>query len=187
MRIGILGGTFDPIHIGHLIIVDRAIETLKLDKLVISPAAVNPLKQHDDLPVPGEHRVMMILKAIEGLQKAEVSEFEVWRGGVSYTYDMVKAIKKPDDDVFLILGADAYNGLDRWYHIDELTLLANFAVARRPGYIIAPHKYEWTPIDVPNFSISATEIRDRVKKGLSIKYMVPQAVDDHIKEYGLYK
>lgn len=187
MRIGLLGGTFDPIHVGHLIIADRAIETLSLDKLLISPAAVNPLKQHDDPPIPGEHRVMMALKAIDGLPKAEVSEFETMRGGISYTYDMVKAIKKPDDDVFLILGADAYNGLERWYRIDDLAIIANFAVSRRPGYTIAPLRFEWTPIDVPNFSVSATEIRDRVKKGQSIKYMVPQAVEDHIKEYGLYK
>ena len=187
MRIGLLGGTFDPIHVGHLIIADRAIETLNLDKLIISPAAINPLKQQDEPPVPGEHRVMMALKAIDGLKKAEVSEYEIMRGGLSYTYDMVKMIKKPDDDMFLILGADAYNGLDRWYHIEDLTLIANFAVARRPGYTIAPHKYDWTPIDVPNFSISATEIRDRVKKGLSIKYMVPRDVEEHIKEYGLYK
>jgi nicotinate-nucleotide adenylyltransferase len=187
MRIGLLGGTFDPIHIGHLVIADRAIETLKLDKLIISPAAHNPLKVHDDPPAPGLHRWLMASKAADGAPLIQVSDYEIVKGGLSYTYNMVEAIRKPDDDIYIIMGADAYNGLDRWYRSDDLAIIANFAVARRPGYTIAPHKYEWTPIDVPNFSISATEIRDRVKKGLSIKYVVPEAVEAHIVEHGLYR
>ncbi len=187
MRIGILGGTFDPIHIGHLVIADRAIESLNLDKLIISPAAHNPLKLHDDPPAAGLHRWLMAGKATDGIPKIEVSDYEISKGGISYTYDLVEAIRKPDDDIFLIVGADAYNGLDRWYRISDLLLIANFAVARRPGYTVAPHNIEYTSIDVPNFNISATEIRDRVKKGLSIRHVVPQPVEDHIREYGLYK
>lgn len=187
MRIGLFGGTFDPIHIGHLLIVDRAIETLKLDRLLISPAAINPLKQLEDPPAPGEHRVMMALKAIGDLRNTEVSEFEIQRGGLSYTYDFVESIRKPDDDIFLILGTDAYNSLDRWHRIHDLAFLTSFAVAKRPGCIINSNQYEKIAIPVPDINLSATEIRNRVKNGLSIRYMVPRDVEDHIREYGLYK
>lgn len=185
MRIGLLGGTFDPIHVGHMIIADRAIEMLQLDKLIIVPASHNPLK--DDPPAAGLYRWLMASRAAGDNPKIEVSDIEIMRGGQSYTFDTVKALRKPDDTFYVIMGTDAYNGLDRWYHIDELAILANFAVARRPGYTVAPHNYEFTPIDVPNFSISATEIRDRVKKGLSIRYVVPQGVEDFIKEHNLYR
>lgn len=185
MKIGFFGGTFDPIHVGHLIIADRAIEALELDKLIISPAAHNPLK--DDPPAAGLYRWLMASRATGDNPKIQVSDLELLKGGKSYTYDAIREIRKPDDTVYVIMGTDAYNGLDRWYRIDDLALIANFAVTRRPGYIVAPHKYEFTPIDIPNMSISATDIRSRIKKGLSVKYVIPQYVEDLIVEHGLYK
>lgn len=207
MKIGLFGGSFNPIHTGHLIVIDQAIEQLNLDKLIIMPAACNPLKMNAaDMASPG-HRMSMALHATKHLwmsdlsnRKVEISNMEIERGAPSYTIDTVRELKKNGDEIILIIGADSYQSLPSWKDIYELAGLVTFAIAERQWSVRCPavdpdagfqihdvyRLIKTTTIDIPTFDTSGTEVRGRIKEGRSIRYLVPDVVAEYIRENGLY-
>lgn len=189
MRIGILGGTFDPIHKGHLALAEAAAEQLKLDSLYFIPTYQHPLEQKGST-TPAEDRLKMVELAIQGKSKFKVSDCEVKRQGVSYTVDTLQQFRdqfpKPNE-LFFITGGDWGKNLDQWREIDTVFNLAHFVVASRPGFNLQNLPKH---VDVLNFvplDISSTEARDQIKKGTVPKEMIPENVLTYIKQHRLYQ
>ncbi len=200
-RIGIMGGSFDPLHMGHLIIAQDALERLELDEIVFIPAAIPPHKQHLQ-QVDAEHRLNMLRLATETDLRFSVSDAEILRGGVSYTIDTVQALsdERPDVGWVLVVGSDTLVELHTWYRIDELLELCEVASFLRPGEsdiatisrkVQLPHEHRQkllaNLIEAHLVEISSTEIRMRVAEGLGIRYLVPPEVEMYIYEHGLYR
>ncbi len=200
-RIGIMGGSFDPVHMGHLVIAQDAVERLELSEIIFIPAAIPPHKQHIQ-QVDAEHRMNMLKLALEQDLRFSVSEVELQRGGVSYTIDTVRALKaeQPDVEWVLIVGGDTLVDLHNWYKIDELLKLCEVASFLRPGdasleavaskIMLSDTQKERlldNVVDAHLIEISSTEIRMRIAEGLSIRYLVPPEVEMYIFEHGLYR
>ena len=185
-RLGILGGSFNPIHIGHLVIAERAIEVLHLDRLLLVPAADTPLKDPDTL-APARERLAMARLAARRLDRVEVSDLEVRRGGTSCTADTVDVLARAAIEIFLVVGADAQ--LARWKRIRELADRVTFAVVARPGFKSTrlPRYIHVTPVPAPLLDISATDLRERLREGRSIRFLVPEPVERYILRRGLYQ
>ena len=190
MNIGILGGTFDPIHAGHLIVAETAREALGLEKVIFVPAGV-PV--HRNLTeVPAEDRYRMVLLAIDGNPGFAASDFEIKRQSPSFSYETIRHFSEQygtEAKLYLILGMDAFQEIGTWYKINSLARLVTFVVAGR--------EHARYPEDLPEgiksqelamgfFSISGHEIRQRVKEGESIRYLVPESVRGYIIEHKLY-
>lgn len=187
MKLGILGGSFNPIHHGHLIIATRAAEALGLDRVLFIPTAVSPLKSGRDFAPPKE-RLAMVRAAIRGNSRFAASDAEIRRGGTSYTIDTLKALRRSRRDaVFLILGADAARLLPQWRSIDEVQRLATLVFVARPGHRPGPGMPKHLVVEVPMLEISSSAIRTRVRRNLSIRYLVPDAVERYIRRRGLYR
>lgn len=200
-RIGIFGGTFDPVHQGHLLIAERMREALALDEVRFLPAAVSPFKQHVP-PSEAKHRVEMVRLAIGGNPAFLCDDREIRRGGTSYTVETLRELRRelPGAELFLMMGADALADLDQWREPAEICRLAFVAVAARGGRP-APNldvlqKYLPTNepsgtlrhvVSIPQVDISSSEIRDAVRAGKSIRYQVPAAVAAYITAHGLYR
>ncbi|MBN2786551.1 MAG: nicotinate-nucleotide adenylyltransferase [Pontiellaceae bacterium] len=200
-RVGIFGGSFDPVHIGHLVVAQDALERLELQEVVFIPAAVPPHKQHLQRE-SSDHRLNMLRVATEGDIHFSVSDMEIHRGGVSYTYDTVYDMKClcPDSELVLIVGSDTLVDLHTWHRVDELLELCRVATLLRPDelciddirkkILLAPHYTERLVEDLIEahlVDISSTEIRMRVAEGLGIRYLVPSEVEMYIYEHGLYR
>jgi len=185
MKIAIYGGTFDPVHNGHLILARDAVETLGLDHLVFVPNSASPHRLHQRR-TPDVLRYEMILAAIDGEPRFKADDAEIRRGGVSYSFDTVLSLKEKyptDVEMFYLIGQDNVDELHTWHRIEELKRLVNFVVFTRSSSD-ASHlllKLE------RRVDISATEIRSRVAKGDSIRYLVPDAVLQLITANNLYK
>ena len=182
-RTGVFGGSFDPIHVGHLAIALAAIETVPLDEVVFVPARRSPLKER--APVASEaDRYEMLLRAIRDEPRFRVSRAELDREPPSYTVDTLVALKERGE-LFLILGSDALADLERWREPDRIRALATLLVARRPG---APDVTAGArTFDAPALDISSRELRARAARGLSLRYLVPDGVWQHIEQHGLYR
>lgn len=188
-RIGILGGTFDPPHVGHLLLALDAVEALGLDRLVFVPAARQPLKQAVPMTA-AEHRVAMVRLVAAADSRFGVDDSEVTRGGLSYTIETVRglAAAHPDAELFLLMGADTAATLPQWREPEALALLVQVAVAGRgDGPMPKPAGFRVHPLPSRRVDISATEIRVRVGAGRSIRGFVPDAVADYIAAHGLYR
>lgn len=183
-KIGIYGGTFDPIHHGHLILARDACETLVLDKMIFVPAAMSPHKL-DRVVTAAEIRLEMVRKSIEGESRFEVDDCELRRDPPSYTIDTVEIIRQRQSDaqIFYCLGEDNLAGLTSWHRFTELQRLVQFIVLDRPGF---ENKTDY-PVIRRHIDISATEIRKRVAEGRSIRYLVPRAVEEIIRREQLYR
>ncbi len=191
-RLGIMGGVFDPIHIGHLFTAEEARMRLKLDKVIFVPC-LQPSHKRNDLVTDIKHRLKMTYLAIEDNPFFEVSEIEVNRSGPSYTIDTIKEFRKIfgwQTDIFFITGADAFLEIDSWYKKDELLKLCRFVAATRPGYDLNKlhnnFKDTLQIMEIPALAISSTDVRYRVKSNLSIKYIVLDVVRIYIYENKLY-
>lgn len=186
MKIGIYGGTFDPLHTGHLILARDAVETLGLDRLVFVPNLCSPHKETRP-PAPAESRLEMLRAAIEGEPCFAVDEMELHRPPPSYAVETVRELHRrhPGSDFFYLIGEDNLAELHTWREIESLKKLAQFVVLSRSG------SGEKAPIPYPvlerRVEISSTEIRTRVAKGLSIRYLVPGKVLEIIQRQQLYK
>lgn len=189
-KIGIYGGTFDPIHIGHLITTRFVLEQRALDKIIFIPCNISPLKTHQNSTLP-EHRLSMLKLAIDGMQQFDFSDYEIRKGDVSFTLDTLREMKKYYDEIELIIGYDNLVVFDKWKEPDEIFKLANVVVMKRhyeidkkPG-----HKYfdMATILETPTIEISSSEIRQRVKNNLPINFFVPEKVKEYIFENGLYR
>lgn len=199
MRVGILGGTFDPIHLGHLLIAEESRVSLGLDRVLFVPAGRPWLKEGQPLTEP-LHRVRMVELAIASNPRFELRRNEVDRSGLSYTVDTLRELqaeREGDTDLFFILGVDAFESFHRWKEPDRVLDLCRLVVVSRPGYgeeelqgILSRFQSREDRIcllPVHNVDFSATEIRRRASVGKSFKYQVPEEVEDYISEQGLYR
>lgn len=192
MKIGFLGGSFDPIHFGHLMAAQDAYEQHRLDRLILVPAAQAPLKP-TDVQSTAEDRLAMIRAAIEWDHRFEVSDFELRRGGVSYTIDSARHFRAvyPSDELYWIVGGDQLPKLHLWKDIAELVKLVEFIFLERPGYAVKAHPeipgLRLHRCDGHLLAISSTELRERVKHNLSLDYFVPHKAIVYIRENRLYR
>lgn len=188
-RIGILGGAFDPIHYGHLLLASEAAYQLKLDQTLFVPTFISA-HQHKDIHTPFADRYAMVAAALTDVKSFIVSDIESGLSGRSYTVNTLKELKKHyrKGEFFFLIGADNLEQLGTWHKPEELTKLATLAVGSRPGYSPdLPDLPNVVTFDMPLLEISASDIRRRVERGIPISYMVPQVVEKYIKKRGLYR
>ena len=188
MKIGILGGTFNPIHIGHLILAEQVQEKLSLDKTIFVPTNLPPHKDNSNIAAASE-RLKMLKLAIKGNKKFGISDVEVKRGGRSYTVDTLKVMHKifKNDELYFITGSDLLKYLEEWKDIGDVFSITKFVVATRPGYPLENLPKQIITVPINALDISAFDIRKKIKEGNSIKYIVSDSVIDYIKKRGLYK
>jgi len=192
VKIGFLGGSFDPVHFGHLLAAQDAYEQHKLDRLVLVPAAQAPLKPNDVQSSPDD-RLAMLRASIEWDTRFEISDLELRRGGVSYTVDSARYFRAihPQDDLYWIIGGDQLPQLHLWKEIEQLAQLVEFIFLERPGYPVKPR------LEIPGLrlhrcdghllAISSTELRERTRRNLSLDYFVPHNAIVYIKDHSLYR
>jgi nicotinate-nucleotide adenylyltransferase len=200
MRVGLFGGSFDPVHLGHLLLAECCREQCRLEQIRFLPAAVPPHKQGRDL-TPGRQRLEMLKLATAGHPGFVVSTYELDRGGVSYTVDTLRhhRAEEPQAELFLLLGADMLLDLPNWHEASEVCRLASPVVVCRPGVAEPDYKAlaeaappHWIDllrqqrVEMPQVDLASSEIRRRVAAGLSIRYQVPRAVEKYIETHGLY-
>jgi nicotinate-nucleotide adenylyltransferase len=192
-RLGIMGGVFDPIHCGHLFAAEEARIEFKLDKVIFVPCRQPAHKRGNDISDP-EDRYLMTVLATGNNQFFEVSKVELNRPGPSYSIDTVKEFLKKYNHgvkIFFITGADAFLEVDSWYKSEELIKLCQFVAATRPEYDLNKLDKKFKKIikiiEIPALAISSTDIRRRVREGKSVKYLLPQEVEEYIYKKGLYR
>lgn len=188
MKIGILGGTFNPIHIGHLILAEEAREKLALDKIIFVPSYLPPHKDNSDV-APARHRYGMVRLAIRTNKYFSASDTEIKRKGRSYTIDTLKEFKKtyPKDELFFIIGSDLLNYLDEWKDLSRILEMVRFIVATRPGFLLERIPSYISTIPIRAVDISGFEIRRAIRENKSFRYLVPEAVYGYIIRKRLYR
>ena len=184
-KVGILGGTFNPPHIGHLMMANEAYHALELDEVRFMPNAIPPHKKADG--ATDEQRQKMVELAIADVPYFALETYELERGGLSYTCDTMEALKKREPDVqfYFIIGGDSIDSLHTWYRIDELVNLVQFVGVGRPG-TRGISKYNVRMIETPDVNLSSTLLRTRLSEGKSVAYLLPEAIEAYIREEGLY-
>ena len=210
MRVGIFGGTFDPVHNGHLRAAEEIGESFSLEKVYFVPAYIPPHKNTGNISAM-EDRLAMVRLAIKGNRRFSASDAELRRGGISYSIDTIEIMEKRFKDVYYLIGVDAFDEIDTWHRYEDLFYHTNFIVMVRPnhrkksGLTMFPKnvRKQMTPLNDSSFQhnsgrqvylqlitqldISATRIRTSVGSRKSIRYLVPPAVETYIKEKGLYQ
>lgn len=197
-QICLIGGTFDPIHYGHLVVAEEVRQKFGIQKVIFIPAARPPHKMDQEISEP-HHRVNMTRLATASNRYFEVSTIEIERQGLSYTIDTVQEIKSiyKIETVYFITGADAVLEILTWKEAEKLLNMCTFIAATRPGYNLNNLKEtlkslpgeifkKTLPLEVPALSISSSDIRQRVREGRSIKYLLPEPVEQYIKENKIY-
>jgi nicotinate-nucleotide adenylyltransferase len=188
-KIGLYGGSFDPVHLGHLLVAQAAMEEAGLERLFFIPAAQSPFKP-DALPTPSAQRTRLLRLALAGKSRCEIDTQEVERGGVSYTIDTVRDYRRrfQDAELFYLIGADHVPSLAKWREADELAKLVEFIAIPRPGEADAAFAAPFRGRTLKGFplGVSASQIRARVKAGLPIDHLVVPAVAEAIRNYQLY-
>jgi nicotinate-nucleotide adenylyltransferase len=189
-RLGVMGGTFDPIHVGHLVTAEEALHQFSLDEVVFVPTGRPWMKEHDVVASP-QDRFRMTELGVEPEPRFRASRIEVDRGGPTYTIDTLRTLRdeEPDAELFFITGADAVLEIMRWKQPDVVFDLAHFIAATRPGYDIeqlGAHP-DVTVMHIPALAISSTDIRARVHDGRPIRFLVPEPVEAYIRTSGLYR
>jgi nicotinate-nucleotide adenylyltransferase len=190
MKVGIFGGTFDPIHNGHLITAVAVKELRNLDKIIFIPSFIAPHKI-DRLSSSPEHRIEMLKRAIKGIHYFDYSDFEIKKEGVSYTIDTLKFLQNKYDNIELIIGYDNLLEFSTWKDPDEILKMIKLVVLKRKvqNDPIVKDKFYYASeiIETPTIEISATAIRERVGNNLPINFLVPDAVMEYINYFNLYK
>jgi len=199
MRLGIFGGTFDPIHIGHLVSAQVALEAAALDRVLFVPAGVNPLKVGRTV-TPGLHRLEMVRLAIAEHPQFAVSDWEVQRVGPSFTVDTLEHMRTlyPADELFFLMGADNLHLLPKWRSVERIVELATLLAVTRPGYDVAPLRERLTAespalaarvqyVEMPGLDISSTWIRERLVKNRAVTHLLPEAVIRYSEGNKLYE
>jgi nicotinate-nucleotide adenylyltransferase len=199
LRLGILGGTFDPIHFGHLLAAEEARVTLRLDRVLFAPAGDPPHKQGYAI-LPVAHRLRMVRLAISDNPAFDISAVDMDRPGPHYTIDTIQLIRNEwgtgIDETYFIMGADSLAHLLTWHQPDQLVGLCRLAVVARPGYRAdlaeleaalpnISHRLDW--VEMPVLGISSSDLQRRVREGRSIRYQVPAAVAEYVTEHNLYR
>lgn len=191
-----MGGTFDPIHYGHLVTAEEALVQFELDSVLFVPTGLPWMKEHREVS-PAEDRYLMTVIATASNPRFGVSRMEVDRDGATYTVETLRGLKEtygPKTDLFFITGADAIVEIIQWKDPEELFELAHFIAATRPGYDIAEIRahapnghHEIATMNIPALAISSTDIRARVAAGRPIRYLVPEGVKSYVEKAGLYR
>ena len=188
-RIGLFGGSFNPVHVGHMLIAQAAREELGLTHLFFIPAAQSPFKPGVQLAAASE-RVRLLRLALAGQTGCSVDEQEIVRGGVSYSIDTARAYaaRFPDRELWYVIGADHARLLPKWREAEELAKLTRFAVIPRPdqGAVVLPAPFRGQALRGWVFDVSASQIRERIRAGLPIRWLVPPAVEEAIYNNQLY-
>lgn len=194
-RLGILGGTFDPIHIGHLVMASYAIDALHLDAVWFMPAQTPPHKQREITDV--EHRAEMCRLAVSLDSRFEFSDLDLQGEAPSYTSELLERVHQllPEAELVFLIGTDSLMNFPTWHEPERILDLASLGVAERPGTVLEDHVLDALPglrakvqaFDSPLIELSSTEIRDRRAANLSITYLVPESVENYIFENGLYR
>lgn len=197
--LGIMGGTFDPIHYGHLIAAEYARHEFNLEQVIFMPAARPPHKEIEQV-LDSNHRYAMVNRAITGNPSFAISDLEMKRRGNSYTIDTIRHFLEqyPGTAIYFIMGADSLLTIDTWKDYKTLAQLCHFIVVTRPGYVINDNEpvfkklpaVVWDHIHflpIPGLDISSSDIRERVITGRPIKYLLPLDVEQYIVETGLYR
>ena len=189
MKIGIYGGTFDPVHLGHLLVAQAAVEELGLDRLFFVPAAQSPFKAEKQI-APAEIRLKLLRLALARKTDCEIDEQEIRRGGISYSIDTLRdyARRFEKAELFYLIGADNISKLNQWREANELAKLAEFVAIPRPGEIAAefPKPFRGRMLKGFPIEISSSQIRARVQAGLPVENLVPPFVADAIHAAKLY-
>ncbi len=188
MRVGIFGGSFDPVHDGHLECARFVFKQRNLDKLIFIPAYISPLKQ-DVNSAPPEHRIKMLDLAISGLPGFSISDFEIINRGVSYTFDTVTYFKNLYDEIDLIIGYDNLVVFEKWHKPDELLTLCNLIVLRRnTDKEFGKNKYFTKAVflESPVIDLSSTEVRNKISNNQAVNGLVPEKVIEYIITNKLY-
>ncbi len=191
MRIGIFGGTFDPIHVGHLAAAVNAKAGAHLDKVLMVVANIPWQKEGLRKVQPAAERLALVRAAVSGVEGLEASDIEIKRGGESYTIDTVLEIRKqfPNDELFLIIGADVASELDTWERADDLADLVTLVIVNRPGSVRPSNlgeRWSYLEVEVPSLDISSTDLRARAIEGRPLDYLIPSAAIDYIRQHKLY-
>ncbi|MGG2199261.1 nicotinate-nucleotide adenylyltransferase [Paenibacillus validus] len=194
MKVGIMGGTFDPIHIGHLLAAQSVCEELGLDEVWFMPTNVPPHKEQTQ-GATARQRLEMVRLAVEGHEAFRASDIELVKGGVSYSIETVSLLREryPDHRFYYIIGADMVQYLPKWHRIDELVRLVTFVGLQRPGFdadleeLPAPMKEAVMLASMPQIELSSTLIRERRAAGRPVRYMVPDRVNNYIEVNRLYE
>ena len=193
-RVGVMGGTFDPIHHGHLVAASEVQAWFGLDEVVFVPTGAPWQKADRDVSAP-EHRYLMTVVATAANPRFTVSRVDIDRNGPTYTIDTLRDLhaEMPDAELYFITGADALADIFTWRNADELFRLAKFVGCTRPGYAMDPETLAKIPADkvtmveIPALAISSTECRERKRRGEPVWYLVPDGVVQYIAKYGLYE
>jgi nicotinate-nucleotide adenylyltransferase len=190
-RVGLMGGTFDPIHLGHLVTAEQALFDLRLDEVVFLPAG-SPWQKSRTVTSPG-HRYLMTALATAGNPSFTVSRLEVDTPGPTYTVDTLRRVRAalPGDELFFITGADAILNILTWKDAEECLQLASFVGASRPGHDVgdltaAGLMDRVTVLDVPALAISSSDVRQRFAAGRPVRYLIPREVEEYARKHGLY-
>jgi len=190
-RLGVFGGTFDPPHVGHLVVAVNARHALALDRLLLVVAHDPWQKSQTRALSSADDRLAMVEAAVGDVDGLEASRIELDRGGVSYSADTLAALREedPSRELFLILGSDAAAGLPTWERVDEVRKLATIVVAARPGAEEGnpPAGWTWERVETPRLEVSSTDLRARVADGRPLDYLLTPAVIDCINARGLYR
>jgi nicotinate-nucleotide adenylyltransferase len=189
MKIGLFGGSFDPVHLGHLLVAQAAVEELDLDRLFFIPAAQSPFKTENQI-APANARLQLLRLALAGKTNCEIDEQEIRRGGISYSIETLRNYAKrfPGAQLFYLIGADNIPKLNEWREASELAKLAEFVAIPRPGEIAAefPKPFHGRILKGFPVEISSSQIRARVKAGLSVENLMPPFVAEAIHAAKLY-
>jgi len=185
MRLGIFGGSFDPVHRGHLVLADCCLEQAQLDAIWFVPAAEQPLKPQGPR-ASAAHRLAMLERALASRDEFQVSTIELERGGVSYTVDTLEAIhdQQPSAELFFLMGADSLAELPRWHRAAEVCQLATPLIVRRAGAEVPP---DFLQVEMPATPVSSSQIRELIAEGKSWKELVPPAIAEYINKHNLYR
>lgn len=188
IKVGLMGGTFNPIHNAHLIVANEVLNQLHLDKIIFIPNAQPPKVENKSTTASSKDRLNMIQLAIMNNPDLVISDIEIKRGGQSYTYDTVKALTDhyPHVQFYLIIGGDEVKLLPKWYRINDLVHMVKIVGVNRTNY--SNHSiYPIINVKIPRFDISSTLIRNRINHNQTVKYLIPPLVHHYIQNHNLYK
>jgi nicotinate-nucleotide adenylyltransferase len=191
MRIGLMGGTFDPIHVAHLVLAEQAREQLALDSVLFMPAG-DPWRKAQREITAAEHRLAMTRLAVDGREGFEVDDLEIRRSGPTYTVETLQDLRRrygPESELFLLIGDDALIDLPFWRDPEGIAAEASIVVARRADFEVPELAFKpgrLLRIDMPPLEISSTDLRRRAQQGRSLRFLVPDPVIEYIDRHGLY-